>query len=337
MLRICFYRLKFIFLFLLFLQGCATTSENKVIANDNKVIVIPDWVQAPQKDSSEFIYGIGVGRTIEVAKQNGLKEIASKFSISVNSETLNKQSVHNERSDALFTQEINTHVKEIEFSHFVILKTEVVGHFYYLKVGVSRQGFIKDKKSKLASITNKITLMLNNVDKKTKIERLYIYNKIQAEVVKARPLLYLISVADTSFDLTSINKVFQSYAIKEKELLLSTRFHIQSMSNLQPVADMLKDVMQLYGFQVTGRKKSDAIVKIKGKVRNAKAFSTYNSRINFSFLVGSKQGQLHSKKSYIINGASISNYENAYGNAVKKFSLLVQSRSDLYDLLGFDG
>lgn len=312
--------------FLFLLNGCATTQEQQP----------PEWVLAPMQDNQQYIYGIGEGPTLTEAKQRGLKEIASKFSISVNSDTLNKQTLHNGRSDQLFSQEINTQVKEIEFTHFEQKKAQKVNQQYFVQVAVSRAGFISDKKAKLTTITNNIDAILLNVKSKSKIEQLYAYNKVQSEITNAEPLLYLIAVADSTFDLTTYTKTFNKYSMQEASLLASTHFYIQSPSKLSPIGNALNDVIQTHGFQVSTLAKTDAIVKLQGSIKNNNAFSTYNSRIDFSFLVKSKQGSVYSKKSYSLNGSSVTSYQLAYEGAVKKFLTVIESRSDIYQLLGFD-
>ena len=321
-------QLLFVSLALLLLNGCSSQGT---------VGKVPDWVLNPEQDNQQYIFGIGEGRTLDQAKQRGLKDIASKFSISINSATLQKQSLRNGQADQLFTQKINSQVKNIEFTNFKQIKAEQVNQSYFVKVAISRAGFIKEKKSKLDRIIGNVDSILLDVKHSNKIKRLYAYNKVQAETAKAEPLLYLIAVADKSFDIVPYTQQFQKYALNEKRLLSSTIFSIQRPGKLSPIATALSDVMQTHGFQVrNSRSRSDAVIKLRGGVKYSKAFSTYNSRINFSFLVQSKKGVIYSKKSYQMNGASVSSYQTAYTNAVKEFLDVVKSRSDVYELLGFE-
>ncbi len=298
---------------------------------------VPEWVLSPTQDNQQYMYGVGVGRGLEEAKQHALKEIAGKFSVSVNSDTLHKQSLHNGQVDQLFSQKVNTQVKDIEFTHVEQKKAEKVEQQYFVEVAISRSEFIKDKKSKLATITNHIDTRLHNISSKSKIEQLYAYNKVQASVAEAEPLLYLIAVADNEFDLTPYTRLFQEYSLAEAQLLASTHFYIQATNKLSPIAEQLHDLMQTHGFQVASHKsKADAIIQVQGKTKNSLAFSVYSTRINFSFLVKSKAGKVYSKKSYLLNGSSVTRYQQAYESAVSKFLTVVENRSDVYQLLGFD-
>lgn len=253
----------------------------------------------------------------------------------MNSDTLHKQSLHNGRTDQLFSQEINTHVKAIEFTHFEQLKVEQVGAQYFMLVAIDRQRFISNNKAKLAVIRNDIRMQLGNVREKSKIEKLYTYNKIQAEVAKAEPLLYLIAVADNAFDLTPYSDEFHAYAEKENELLLSTQFALKADRQTQSISRLFDDLIQTNGFQVTQSNRADSIIELKGTVAKSKNFSTYSSRIDFSFRVKSPQGKVYSKKNYSINGSSVTSYQLAYENAVKKFLSIVKTRADIYQTLGF--
>jgi len=324
------YKTRLLVLVCLYLlSGCASNSDNQGA---------PEWVLIPAQDSQEYMYGIGVGRSLEEAKQHALKEIASKFSVSVNSDTFHQQSLHNGQVDQLFTQNVNTQVKNIEFSKVEQKRVEVINDQYFVEVAISKQEFVKEKKSKLAIITNEINTSLNDIEKRSKIEQLYGYNKIQANIRDAEPLLYLIAVADSDFDIEAYTEQFHEYSLMESNLLASTHFFIQSPQILSPIAERFSDLIQTYGFQVNSNKfKADAIIKLQGKVKNNKAFSSYGTRIDFSFFVLSKGGSVYSKKPYTLNGASISNFDRAYENAVNKYLGLVEKRSDIYQLLGFEG
>ena len=312
---------------LVLLSACSSNSANEPV---------PEWVLTPTQDDQQYIYGVGVGRELEQAKQHALKEIASKFSVSVNSDTLHKQSLHNGQVDQLFSQNINTQVKNIEFTHVEQKKVEKVNQQYFVQVAISRSEFIKDKKSKLTTVTNSIDIRLQNISKKSKIEQLYAYNQVQANIAEAEPLLYLIAVADSDFDLTPYTRLFQQYSLAETQLLASTHFYIQSSKDLLPIAAELNDLIQTHGFQVSSKSKADAIIKLQGKIKNSQAFSAYSTRINFSFLVMAKKGTIYSKKSYLLNGSSVTNHQRAYESAVSKFLTVVEKRSDVYQLLGFD-
>ncbi|WP_160064060.1 LPP20 family lipoprotein [Psychromonas sp. L1A2] len=315
------------FVSILFLGACSSNSRN-----DN----VPEWVLNPIQDDQEYFYGVGVAATLEAAKQHALKEIASKFSVRINSETLHKQTLHNGQADQLFSQNINTYVKDIEFNLVEQKKAEKVNQQYFVQVALSRIGFIKDNKSKLSIIIDDIDVKLNNINSKSKIEQLYAYNQIQEEVTKAEPLLYLIAVADPSFDLAPYARRFQQYSIAETQLLSSTYFYIQSSQNLLPIAEQLNDLLQTQGLQISSRNKADAIIQLQGKIKNTQAFSAYNVRINVSFLVKSTKGSVYSKKSYLLNGSSVTSHQRAYESAVSKFLTVVESRSDIYELLGFN-
>lgn len=315
------------FMSFMLLSACSSTSGNNSV---------PEWVLNPIQDDQQYFYGVGVAKTLEAAKQHALKEIASKFSVRINSDTLHKQSLHNGRQDQLFSQNINTHVKDIEFNLVEQKKAEKVEQQYFVQVALSRLGFIKDKKAKLSTIIDDIDVKLNHINSKSKIEQLYAYNQIQEYVTKAEPLLYLVAVADPSFDFAPYTRSFQKYSIAETDLLASTHFYVKSTPLLLPIAEQLNDLLQIQGLQISNRHNADAIIQLQGKIKNTEAFSTYNTRINFNFLVKSTKGSVYSKKSYLLNGSSVTSYKRAYESSVSKFLTEVESRSELYELLGFN-
>ena len=310
---------------LLLLSACSSAS---------KEASVPVWVLNPEQDNSFYFYSVGVADSLEQAKQNALKEMASKFSVKINSDTFHKQSLHNGKAEQLFTQSINSQVQEIEFSQVEQKKAEKVNHQFFVEIALSRLAFAKSQQAKLSSLMDGIDKKLHHIETKNKLEKLYIYNNIQEDIQLAKPLLYLITVADNNFDLHVYNSQFQDYFILETELLASTNFYIQSSQQFSPIVTQLRDLMQTYGFQISSRNRADAIIELKGSIKNSLAFSIYNTRLNLTFLVKSKQGKVSSKENYLLNGASVTGYESAYHNSLTEFFSVVEARADIYQLLG---
>lgn len=313
-----------------FLTGCVTTGEQQGSAN------IPQWVETPQTDTLQSLYGIGEGVTLDIAKQSGLKDIASKFSINVTSETNKRQSLHNGKSELLFQQRINTHVKDIELTKYNLLKTEHTKGLYYVMLSISRPEFIADKRGKLDSIMNSIKIELTNINRKNKVEQLYRYNKVLLLVDQAEPLLHLLEVADKRFSKTEYIDQFNRYIEREKQLLANTYFYIHSDRKLSAIGSLINNSLQTYGFQIANKAHSDGIINVTGEVSRAEVFSSKNVKINFSVLVKSKKGQVYRKNAYTINGASVSSYKSAEKSAIQRFSSQIKNKSDIYNMFGFN-
>jgi hypothetical protein len=329
-------KLLFIFTSLFLLHGCASTNNN-----NNNNMMPPDWVLNPAQDNTDYIYGVGEGSTLQKAKQQAIRGIASKFSTKVKSESESRQrqTINNgqEKYNESFSQKVNTEVKDIEFTQVEQKKAEKVDRLYYVQVAIPRKAFIKDKTARLNTIMNNISTILLDVKDKSQLHKLYAYNKIQAKTAQAEPIVYLIQAADKNFNSETYFKQFYKYRIEEAKLLSTTKFKIKSPRNLSPIANSLSDLLETYGFQVTRSNSYDAVIQLQGSVKNTKAYSTYNTLITFSFLVKSPNGILYSKNAYKLNGASVSNHQVAYQNSADEFKETVKTRSDIYKLLGFNG
>lgn len=313
-----------------FLSGCASTSEQE---SQN----IPQWVQMPQADNLQSIYGIGEGRTLDAAKQSGLKDIASKFSISVASETSNQQSLHNGESDQLFQQRINTQVKDIELTQYELLKTKHSKGLYYVMLSISRPEFIADKRGKLSSIMNSIDIELKNIKRKNKVEQLYRYNKVLLLVDQAEPLLHLLTVVDKNFSSREYIALFKQYVELERQLLANTRFYIHADRNLKSIGSLIDNALQTHGFQIANKANSDGVIDVSGEISQAEIFSSKNVKIDFSVLVKSKRGHVYRKNAYTINGSSVSSYKSAKKGAIQRFANQIKNKSDIYNMFGFNG
>jgi hypothetical protein len=314
-----------------FLTGCASTAEQ------HENVDMPQWVQMPQADNLQSIYGIGEGANLDAAKQSGLKDIASKFSIKVGSKTNHNISLHNNEYDDLFQQRINTHVKDVELTQYELLKTEYSGQLYYVMLSISRPEFIADKRSKLNSIMNTIDIEIKNIDRKNKVEQLYRYNKVLLLVEQAEPLLHLLTVVDNKFSSAEYVTSFKQYVEREKQLLANTRFYIHSDRKLSAIASLIDNSLQTHGFQIANSKaNSDGIIDVTGEVTQAEIFSSFNAKIDFSVRVKSKRGQVYRKNRYTLNGVSVSNYKSAKKSAIQRFSNQIKNKSDIYNMLGFN-
>ena len=311
--------------FILFIICACSSTSNK----------IPKWVESPQDDNIESIYGVGVGLTFDTAKQSALENIASKFSIQVESNTNNRQTLHNGRSDVLFQQNINTKVKAVQLTQYKLLKTESLNNLYYVLISISRAEFVSDKKNKLQLLTDDIALELKNVTSKNKVEQLYRYNKVLLLIEKAEPLIHLLRVADARFiDKVYIDK-FNQYIESERKLLASTRFFVYSTNNLYSIATSIKDSLETQGFQLAPNRDADGFIDITGSIKNTTNFSTKNTRIDFNVLVKSATGQVYKKSTYRTNGVSISSYKLAEEIAITKFADQINNKLDIYKMFGF--
>ena len=307
------------------ISACSSTSTN-----------IPLWVENPQHDNLQSIYGIGEGITLDAAKQSALKNIASKFSINVASNTSNRQSLHNGRSDQLFEQNVQTSVKDVELTQYKLLKTEKSNHFYYVLLSISRSEFNADKQGKLDTLDTQIDLTLKKISQKNKVEQLYRYNKVLNSISEAESLIHLLEVTNANFSTEKYIPKFRGYIEAEKNLLANTRFYVRSPKKLNAISTLIKDALETQGFQLASNSHADGIIDIKGKISNTTNFSTKNSRINFDVLVKSANGQIYKKSSYQITGASISSYKSAQAMATANFANQIQNKLDIYHMFGFN-
>ena len=297
---------------------------------------LPTWVENPQADNIQFIYGIGEGMNLDGAKQSALKNIASRFSIKVASNTSNRQTLHNGRNDQLFQQNINTSIDDVELTQFKLLKTENSNNLYYVLLSISRSEFILDKQTKLQTLIDDINLELKDIDQKNKVDQLYRYNKVLVSILKAEPLIHLLTVADKRFSSKKYTAKFNQYIEREKQLLANTRFFVRSTKKLDVISSLIKNALETHGFQLASNFHADGIIDITGTIKNTTNFSTKNTRIDFNVFVKSPLGRLYKKTSYRLNGSSVSSYQSAQEVATRKFAQQITNKLDVYKMFGFN-
>ncbi len=295
---------------------------------------IPNWVQTPPSDSNEYIYGIGEGFNLSAAKKNGLRDIAGKLSTNISSKSESKASDHDGNSSRYFRQKVNAFIKDTKLSSYEVIKTVQQKEQFYVLIAMSRTAFIKENQARLDEISEEIKTQLSGVSSKNKLLQLVSYNKAVQLSTKAKDLLSVLSVTDSTFNSKPYLNTYLSYQQKEKSLTEKTQFSLNSTAAMQPLLTQIKRTLQTNGFQVNTASTSDSVIEIVGVIAKNEIFSTKNVNIKFEILVKTNSDQLIKSSSYNLNGSSTTSFAMARDGAFNQFAAKVKNKSDIYQLLG---
>jgi len=153
------------------LGGCVANSPQKEITEP-----IPEWFMNTPNDTGNFYFGVGEGRSKDVAKNVALNDIASRISVTVKSTLSSEINQKIAKGKELITrnsqQKLLAQVKAIEFSNYNIDKMIVQNNRNYVLVKVNRIALYKKRLKKL-NVKMNVTQIMDLLHKKcyTKLAR----------------------------------------------------------------------------------------------------------------------------------------------------------------------
>lgn len=95
------------------LNGCALLAHT-----------LPDWWQTPPNDSQQWLYGLGEGTTLDIARQQALANIAGKLQTQLSAQLSVRTQETNAAADQYADRQLRTSVTDVNLSHYQIRQTD---------------------------------------------------------------------------------------------------------------------------------------------------------------------------------------------------------------------
>lgn len=138
-----------IFALCVLLVACQSTSSHR--QSD-----LPSWWTSPPTDSSQWLYGLGEGPTLEQANQQALANLAGKFRTTINSSlSRHTQSTYQHTIDRI-ERDITSNISDISLSNYETLQTQVSDQNILVLVRVNKISLANDWLSQYRTIQRAI-------------------------------------------------------------------------------------------------------------------------------------------------------------------------------------
>jgi hypothetical protein len=230
------------------LGGCVANSPQKEITEP-----IPEWFMNTPNDTGNFYFGVGEGRSKDVAKNVALNDIASRISVTVKSTLSSEINQKIAKGKELITrnsqQKLLAQVKAIEFSNYNIDKMIVQNNRNYVLVKVNRIALYKKRLKKLNVKMNAINAQWARYNSLPAFNRLNEVKLITAAVDEVKVMLPVISAIYTSFNDADYRGVLNQY-INEMLYLKDSIVALFDRGNPPEIESVIKKHLSQQGIKI---------------------------------------------------------------------------------------
>jgi hypothetical protein len=301
-----------------------------------KAKTIPQWVESPKADDSEYIYGVGEGDSLAVAVQTALNNISGKLATVVSS-NISSETTQNQGSvSGYFSEQVKTKTFDTKLSGYEVVKSEAQDDRFYALVKMSRSTFVKDTMTRLKTIDDRINSRVALASKVSKLQQYLALNEIKPDMVDASALVLLLQAASPSFDSTKYLSVYAKHQTAANEMLYQMNFRIEADASTAAVADIIVELLssEKLSAVIANSGRADAVISLKGSAQKKFLFNEYSTSLKVKIQVTDETGRKVNTEEHVVAGASPSSYESSMVTASNMLGDKLREKG-AFALLGF--
>lgn len=272
---------------------------------------IPEWIDNPKGDDTDFIYGIGEGETLAKAVQSALNSISGKLATVVSSNISSETTLNQGKASVYFNEQVKTKTFDTKLTNYEVVKSQFQDEHYYAMLKMSRNAFVNDTVARLKIIDDRINNQVAVASKISKLQHYLALNEAKAAIEEATSLVFLLQAASPDFNSVKYLTVYHQYGALMNELLFKLKFKVEADAQIIEVADIIIRVMgnEKLSASLSKNTRADASLIITGTAQNSTIFSEYATQLRIKIQVKDKSGRLINTEEYIVGGSSLTNYD----------------------------
>ena len=241
--KICAKYTFFIGFFCIF--ACSGKSSSSLSGDSSSQFVemttIPAWYLNPKKSNGLYLYGVGEGSSLQIAKKSALNDIASKLRTDISSTTTTTTTASNDYASNSLKQNITAKVQNVSFNNYDTSQTAVVSGRIYVEITVDKEKIIDEKEREIDATISKINGIIKNGDSfpnvlEKRMEYKKVFNLIPSLITNANLLHSLDAVG---FDLKKTIDIATQFEKKYNELNSSMLFKIEDCDAKNAIKQIL--------------------------------------------------------------------------------------------------
>jgi hypothetical protein len=168
---------------------------------------LPTWVIKPTQDTSNYLYGIGQGSTLEAANTAALKNATSKLGVSISGTYAQRSTYSALEEQHLINDSIKIVISKTPITSFQQVKTQTVDGKFYTLIKIDKNILVNDYKHSLevasAGAVAHIKQYNSNVGGSWLIQAKHIATSDAAET--AQRYTSILAVLDPFYDLDALD------------------------------------------------------------------------------------------------------------------------------------
>jgi len=322
--------MKYIGLFLVafFFIGCGGTAKPEVIS-------YPSWYLNPPQNTSSYLYGVGEGSSITLAKASALSSVSESLSLTVSSELKkSEQSIRDNGVESTYTSvatSLRAEAKEMEFSDYSIVQNQQIGTKIILVVKVSRQRLFTDQKAKLELYSSALKAQVKSISKNATFKQAYLYQERAVKQHKLKSLALLTQTINPSFEINPYILQSREVGNASQNALNKIRVIIKGSAEGMVYIDAVKEGLNKAGIEtVTHNANAELYIKNSFQTDTLYGFKIAKATLTLSIKQNKKT---ISSNTIILSGKSQYSYEKAKSNSAQLLRNKIKQDS-IFTILG---
>lgn len=310
---------------LFFLSGCG--AQKRVVIAEKKVA--PSWYEHPPKSSSSELYAVGSGRDKQTAITNALTQMVSTLSVSVSSKFSAKTVVREgsiNSSNAVYSDESTSEVKNIRISHYELVESQSLGFKNYIVlVKSNKQKLFLSMKKEIEQKFEIIEKEKQSVEHLNMMKHLSFYKKSKESLSSLPNTLIVMSELNAAFDGSRYLSEAQAINAEYEDLLATITFSIESNSEaknlMAPIAKGIS-AKKLKIANSSGKKHFN--IMIHSDIQRASSYGFTLARAAITITIKDSTGAVIGSNKLNITGQSSQGFSIAKENISLKLNALIE-------------
>lgn len=302
---------KFLALLTIFFAiSCAAKTQNQDT---------PVWYNSPKQNSSQNLYGVAEGNTLEEATRFALADAAARLMVNLSSESSllreeNQTSVNEE-----MRQNVRQNIEKISFSNFNVSSSKKIGEKFYVEVQVERAPFLREQKERVGFLEKQISDLEKNAAGKNTIQK---RNSLLKILDLSKELELKSRILAGAGDNIDLEKKLARIAFFENQLnSLSDKIEFYfEMDSPKEISKIIRTSLNREKIKIAPSRNSfdsnQVVIRIKSSSKTQKVYESFMTKVEIDFenLAG---GKVSASNSIEIIGSSVINEQESYAAALK--------------------
>ena len=310
---------------ILILSGCVGSMPGLGKKEDKP---LPAWYVNPPANTPLYLYGEGMGDSLDDAKTNALNNMASRLVVQVSSSMKSKTKTSSNGTNSSYSKslskQVDIDVRKIEFSNAKVTESITQDNKFFVVMRVDRGELFNNKKADFLGLESRLDTKYKNASQLPKLEFIGALEDMEADLQKGISQSIVLNAINNKFNNQPYMDKFNSYLDKIGLLKEELTIFVRADSQSKPFADELISQLNSGKFKVSNNPKSDVVIDISNKVNYSMASGWQIAKSTTTVAVKSNNKTI-SNQIIKVNGRSSSTKDNAVADAAKNFGKKLKS------------
>lgn len=296
---------------------------------------VPDWALANPTGSAGNEIGIGSGPTLDAATRYALQDVASRLSVSIESELRDVYRETGGTTTESLEHVIQTHVTGTQFTGWKRTRSDERNGVFWAEVRIDRRRLARDSMSELIRVSNDVDLQLESA-KGSALRRLLALQSTARDRDRASNLITLIDVLDDEFDRESWEARRADWRAIDEAARRALIFEVRADPASREIASWVESRLVSERLRTRAGECAgiDAIcIDIRSEITEADVASRHITKIRSTFAVLEPGGGVVQESDLEGRGDSTSDRGRAHRNALEDLRKSLAGFSVLHGLI----